>query len=75
MVKIIGDTDFKLTPVEDRLHMVAGPNEGLPAHTREVERNLIGQVVPPGVLEMLDKVERLDQRLMLRRRAERERVR
>ena len=33
-----------------------------------------GQVVPPGVLEALDKVEGLDQRLILRRRAKREQV-
>ena len=45
MVQIIEYTDFKLTPIQNRLHMVAGSNEGLPANTREVERNLIGQVV------------------------------
>jgi hypothetical protein len=59
---------------EHRFHIVPGADQGLPAHAGEVERNRIGQVVPPGVLEKLDRVEGRDQRLILRRRAKRQYV-
>jgi len=74
MVEILEHADLQLTPVEHRFPLVPGADQGLPAHAREVERNRIGQVVPPGVLETLDKVEGLNQRLMLRRRAKRQHV-
>ena len=54
--------------------MAPRADEGLPAHAGEVERNLRGQVVSPGVLEALDEVEGLHQRLILCRRAKREHV-
>ena len=74
MVEIMEHTDFKLTPIQYRCHVAPGADEGLPADAGEVERNLIGQVVSLGVLEALDEVEGLDQRLILRRRAKGEHV-
>ena len=54
--------------------MAPRADEGLPAHAGEVERNLRGQVVSPDVLEALDEVEGLHQRLIVRRCAKREHV-
>jgi len=62
-------TDLQVTPMQDRLHVAPGADEGLPAHAGEVERNLIGQVVSLGVLEALNEVEGLEQRLIVRCRA------
>jgi len=69
MVEIMEYTDFKLTSIEHQRHVAPGPDEGLPAHAGEVERNLIGQVVSLGVLEALNEVEGLEQRLIVRCRA------
>ena len=54
--------------------LAPGADEGLPADAGEVERNLSGDVVAAGVLEALDKVEGLEQGLVVRRRAKREQV-
>ena len=60
--------------MQDRLHVAPGADERLPAYAGEVERNLRGQVVAPGMLEALDEVEGLNQRLIVCRRAKREDV-
>jgi hypothetical protein len=67
-------TDFQVTPMQNRVHLASGADERWPACAGEVERNLRGQVVAPGVLKALDKVEGLNQRLIMRRRAKHEHV-
>ena len=74
VVEVMEHTDFKLTPIQNRFHVTPGADEGLPADASEVERNLIRQVISLGVLKALDEVKRLDQRLILRRRAKGEHV-
>ena len=54
--------------------MAPGPDEGLPADAGKVEGNLSGHIIASGVLEALNKAERIEQRLVLRCRAKREQV-
>jgi hypothetical protein len=66
VVEGVEHPDFQLTPVQDRGHVTPGADEA-GQRTGAVECYLIGQGIPPGVLKALDEVQRLEQRLGLRR--------
>jgi hypothetical protein len=51
-----------------------GPDEGLPADTGKVERNLCGDIVATGVLEALNKGKYIEQRVLVGRGAKRQQV-
>ena len=61
-VEIRKDADLKRPPLEHRLQATVGPDEGLPADTGKVERNLCGDIVTTGVLEALNKGKCIEQR-------------
>ena len=54
--------------------LAPGADEGLPADAGKVEGNLGGHIVAAGVLEALNKAERVEQGVVVRRRAKREQV-
>ena len=73
-IEIIEDADLQRPPLEHRLHAVLGPDEGLPADTGKVERNLGGDRVTPGVLEALNKGQGIEERVLLGRGVQRQQV-
>ncbi len=73
-VEIRKDADLQRSPLEHRLQAALGPDEGLPADAGKVEGNLCGHIVAPGVLEALNKGERIEQCVLVGRGAKREQV-
>src|SRR5262249_19209850 len=75
MLKRGEHTNFQVPSAENVLSVVSSTDERLPTNAREAERELSGEIVPLGVLEALNEMESLNQRLIVGRRTEREHVR
>src|SRR5215470_12010952 len=72
VIEVEEDTDFQGAPLEDRLPLPSGTDEGLPPGAGEIERNRVGDCAPTRVLVLVDKTEGVQQGLVLRRRAKRQ---
>jgi hypothetical protein len=70
MVEIPEDTDLQLTPMEDRPQVLSGFHQCLPADARNVKGNFRRDGVVSRMLVALDRVQCLNQGLVLGRRAE-----
>jgi hypothetical protein len=61
VIEVEEDTDFQGAPLEDRLPLPSGADEGLPPGAGEIERNRVGDCAPTRVLVLglnIEKVSR-----------------